>query len=53
VKLLVDMNLSPQWVERLTAAGLSAVLWSVAGALLTVDPARTRLTLLPLRSDKP
>jgi predicted nuclease of predicted toxin-antitoxin system len=125
VKLLVDMNLSPHWVDRLGAAGLPAVHWSSvgrmdapdveimayaakydyvvlthdldfsailaatqgtkpsvvqirsdnlspaaigepliaalqqmttdleAGALLTVDPGRTRLHLLPLRSNKP
>jgi predicted nuclease of predicted toxin-antitoxin system len=125
VKLLVDMNLSPHWVDRLNAAGLQAVHWSgigrmdapdveimayaakydyvvlthdldfsamlaatqgtkpsvvqirsdnlspavigdpliaalqqmapelAAGALLTVDPGRTRLHLLPLRSNKP
>ena len=125
MKLLVDMNLSPHWVDRLCAAGLPAVHWSgvgrmdaadieimayaakhdyvvlthdldfsailaatqgtkpsvvqirsdnlspaaigepliaalqqmttdlEAGALLTVDPGRTRLNLLPLRSSKP
>jgi predicted nuclease of predicted toxin-antitoxin system len=125
VKLLVDMNLSPYWVDRLNAAGLPAVHWSgigrmdapdveimayaakydyvvlthdldfsamlaatqgtkpsvvqirsdnlspaaigepliaalqqmtpelAAGALLTVDPGRTRVNLLPLRSSKP
>jgi predicted nuclease of predicted toxin-antitoxin system len=125
VKLLVDMNLSPHWVDRLNAAGLPAVHWSgigrmdapdveimayaakydyvvlthdldfsamlaatqgtkpsvvqirsdnlspaaigepliaalqqmtpelAAGALLTVDPGRTRVNLLPLRSSKP
>jgi predicted nuclease of predicted toxin-antitoxin system len=125
VKLLVDMNLSPTWVDRLNTAGFAAVHWSgigrmdaadteimayaakhgyvvlthdldfsailaatqgtkpsvvqiraenlspaaigdpliaalqqmtpdlVAGALLTVDPGRTRLNLLPLRSNKP
>jgi predicted nuclease of predicted toxin-antitoxin system len=124
VKLLVDMNLSPHWVDRLNAAGLPAVHWSgigrmdapdveimayaakydyvvlthdldfsailaatqgtkpsvvqirsdnlspavisdpliaalqqmapelAAGALLTVDPGRTRLHLLPLPSNK-
>jgi predicted nuclease of predicted toxin-antitoxin system len=125
VKLLVDMNLSPHWVDRLNVAGLAAVHWSSvgrmdapdieimahaakydyvvlthdldfsailaatqgtkpsvvqirsdnlslaaigepliaalrqmtpeleAGALLTVDPGRTRLHLLPLRPNKP
>jgi predicted nuclease of predicted toxin-antitoxin system len=122
VKLLLDMNLSPNWVDRLNTAGLPAIHWSSigrmdatdieiaaehayvvmthdldfsailaatqgtkpsvvqirsdnlsptaigepiiaalqqmtaeleAGALLTVDPGRTRLNLLPLRSGKP
>ena len=118
MKLLVDMNLSPTWVDRLNKASFRAVHWSVvgrmdaadseimayaakhdldfsailaatqgtkpsvvqiraenlspaaigdpliaalqqmtpdlvAGALLTVDPGRTRLNLLPLRSNKP
>jgi len=125
VKLLVDMNLSPTWIDRLNNAGFHAVHWSsvgsmnapdgeimayaakhdyvvlthdldfsailaatqgtkpsvvqiraenlspaaigdpiiaalnqmtvelAAGALLTVDPGRTRLNLLPLRSNKP
>lgn len=124
MKLLVDMNLSPHWADRLNAAALPAVHWSrvgrmdapdidimayaaqhdyvvlthdldfsailaatqgtkpsvvqirsdnlspaaigepliaalqqmtpelEAGALITVDPGRTRLHLLPLRSNK-
>ena len=31
MKLLVDMNLSPQWVDLLTAAGFEAVHWSTIG----------------------
>lgn len=31
MKLLIDMNLSPRWVERLSTAGLSAVHWSSVG----------------------
>jgi predicted nuclease of predicted toxin-antitoxin system len=31
VKVLVDMNLSPAWVEFLAAAGLEAVHWSNVG----------------------
>lgn len=31
-KILVDMNLSPQWVPLLEAAGWEAVHWSNAGA---------------------
>jgi hypothetical protein len=33
VKLLVDMNLSPQWVDRLNVAGLPAVHWSGIGRM--------------------
>jgi predicted nuclease of predicted toxin-antitoxin system len=32
VKLLVDMNLSPSWVERLARHGFEAVHWSTIGA---------------------
>ena len=125
MKLLIDMNLSPRWVERLNAAGVVAHHWSTVGrvdapdieimayaaahdyivlthdldfsavlaatqgtkpsvvqirsdnlspaaigepliaalrqmaadlatgALVTVDPGRTRLHVLPLRTDKP
>jgi predicted nuclease of predicted toxin-antitoxin system len=31
VKLLVDMNLSPRWVNRLGDAGIHAVHWSTLG----------------------
>jgi hypothetical protein len=31
VKLLVDMNLSPTWVNRLDTAGFPAVHWSGTG----------------------
>ena len=31
MKLLVDMNLSPQWVPFLLAAGVEAVHWSAVG----------------------
>jgi predicted nuclease of predicted toxin-antitoxin system len=37
VKLLVDMNLSPHWVERLNAAGLPAVHWSSVGRMDAPD----------------
>src|SRR6218665_1309618 len=97
MKLLVDMNLSPRWVDVLADAGIEAAHWSAVGAfnaqdseimayasasncvglthdldfdairkqivialrqmaseleegaLLTVDPNRTRLRLLPLQ----
>ena len=32
MKLLVDMNLSPRWVETLTQAGFEAAHWSSLGA---------------------
>ena len=32
MKLLIDMNLSPRWVETLTDAGIEAVHWSSVGA---------------------
>ncbi|HXT21175.1 MAG TPA: DUF5615 family PIN-like protein [Thermoanaerobaculia bacterium] len=31
MKLLVDMNLSPLWVEALASAGITAVHWSAVG----------------------
>ena len=37
MKLLVDMNLSPRWVEVLTGAGVQAVHWSTLGAKNATD----------------
>ena len=37
MKLLVDMNLSPHWVDRLNAAGLPAVHWSGIGRMDAPD----------------
>ena len=31
MKLLVDMNLSPRWIELLKSSGVEAVHWSVIG----------------------
>ncbi len=31
MKLLVDMNLSPRWIDLLTTSGLQAVHWSAVG----------------------
>jgi hypothetical protein len=58
---LIDMNLAPRWVDDLKAAGIESVHWSAiiralkhlapelaAGALISVDPGRTRVTMLPL-----
>ena len=32
MKLLVDMNLSPRWVNMLTQSGIEAAHWSALGA---------------------
>ena len=32
MKVLVDMNLSPRWVEAIQSAGIGAVHWSAIGA---------------------
>jgi predicted nuclease of predicted toxin-antitoxin system len=32
MKLLVDMNLSPRWVDLLKGAGIEAIHWSTLGA---------------------
>lgn len=37
MKLLVDMNLSPSWVERLAGHGFEAVHWSTIGAATAPD----------------
>jgi predicted nuclease of predicted toxin-antitoxin system len=37
VKLLVDMNLSPSWVERLARHGFEAVHWSTIGTATAPD----------------
>jgi predicted nuclease of predicted toxin-antitoxin system len=37
VKLLVDMNLSPSWVDRLARHGFEAVHWSTIGAATARD----------------
>jgi predicted nuclease of predicted toxin-antitoxin system len=37
MKLLVDMNLSPRWIEVLTDAGVQAVHWSTLGAKNATD----------------
>ena len=38
MKLLVDMNLSPRWVEALADAGIESAHWSTIGALTAPDP---------------
>ncbi len=37
MKLLVDMNLSPSWVERLARHGFEAVHWSTIGVATAPD----------------
>ena len=37
MKLLVDMNLSPSWVDRLARHGFEAVHWSTIGAAIAPD----------------
>jgi len=37
VKLLVDMNLSPTWVDRLAGHGFEAVHWFTIGAATASD----------------
>jgi predicted nuclease of predicted toxin-antitoxin system len=39
VKLLVDMNFSPRWVQTLSAAGFNATHWSAVGAATATDAA--------------
>jgi len=37
VKILIDMNLSPQWVSALTQHGFHAVHWSEVGDIRAKD----------------
>jgi predicted nuclease of predicted toxin-antitoxin system len=37
VKFVVDMNLAPSWVTRLTRLGFEAVHWSTIGAATAPD----------------
>ncbi|TAH41847.1 MAG: hypothetical protein EYC67_16865 [Betaproteobacteria bacterium] len=39
MKLLVDMNLSPRWVELLADGGVEAAHWSTLGAMNAPDAA--------------
>jgi len=38
MKVLVDMNLSPRWVDRLNGLGLQAAHWSAVGRINAPDP---------------
>jgi predicted nuclease of predicted toxin-antitoxin system len=53
MKILVDMNLSPAWADFLIGdIVINAINLLSAdidqGALVTIDPLKTRVTLLPL-----
>lgn len=37
MKLVIDMNLAPRWVEALAAAGIQAWHWSTIGAATALD----------------
>lgn len=37
MKILIDMNLSPLWVDALTNAGMEAVHWSTIGDPAAID----------------
>ena len=37
MKLIIDMNLAPRWVETLAAAGIQAWHWSAIGAITAPD----------------
>jgi predicted nuclease of predicted toxin-antitoxin system len=39
MRLLIDMNLSPRWVQTFSDAGFEAVHWSMIGALNAPDSA--------------
>ena len=38
MKLLIDMNLSPRWVDALAAAGIESAHWSTIGSPTAPDP---------------
>jgi predicted nuclease of predicted toxin-antitoxin system len=58
MKLLIDMNLSPRWTAFFAESRIEAIHWSVIGkadapdiengALVTIDPRKARITMLPL-----
>jgi predicted nuclease of predicted toxin-antitoxin system len=47
LRILIDMNLSPSWVEVLQKAGFEACHWYQLGALVIVDEMRERIRILP------
>jgi len=38
VKILIDMNLSPRWVDILADAGVDSAHWTTIGAITAPDP---------------
>lgn len=38
MKLLIDMNLSPRWVDTLADAGIESAHWATMGSPTTSDP---------------
>jgi predicted nuclease of predicted toxin-antitoxin system len=38
MKVLIDLNLTPRWVELLAGAGIEAVHWAKVGSKSTPDP---------------
>jgi len=42
MKLLIDMNLSPRWTTFFAASHIEK------GAIVTIDPRKARVTMLPL-----
>jgi len=47
MKILVDMNLSPKWVDYLSGNNIEAVHWSFIGSLAPA-PVRTRFFIKKL-----
>ena len=37
MKILLDVNLSPEWVQALSAAGFETIHWSAVGAITASD----------------
>jgi predicted nuclease of predicted toxin-antitoxin system len=49
LRLVIDVNLSPEWVPFLTEAGIHAYHWrQVGNPSATVEPGRSRVRILPL-----
>lgn len=62
LQILIDMNLSPDWVDELSKHGWAAVHWSAigvaalkqhetdlsSGALVVIDESKSRVRVLPI-----